>query len=117
MRIVCWQTILMKYHTLFFRKLLKMSQNLSSAAVVIGSLKVKCFTVPYFNDTTGPLQIQVNWFPQKPDHLDLHFFYTKNIYMFSRIRDKTGHCIRLSSLTYTYTVFHKPCDVIEINLG
>ena len=35
MRIVCWQTILMKYHTLFFRKLEKMSQNLSSTAVVI----------------------------------------------------------------------------------
>ena len=39
MRIVCWQTILMKYHTLFFRKLGKMSQNLSSAAVVIGALR------------------------------------------------------------------------------
>ena len=32
----------MKYHTLFFfRKLGKMSQNLSSAAVVIGALRVK----------------------------------------------------------------------------
>ena len=41
MRIVCWQTILMKYHTLFFRKLGKMSQNVSSAAVVIGALRVK----------------------------------------------------------------------------
>ena len=30
---ICWQTILMKYHTLFF------SQKLSSAAVVIGALK------------------------------------------------------------------------------
>ena len=39
MRIVCWQTILIKYHT-FFRKLGKMSQNLSSAAVVIGALRV-----------------------------------------------------------------------------
>ena len=28
----------MKYHTLFFSKLEKMSQNLSSAAVVIGAL-------------------------------------------------------------------------------
>ena len=35
MRIVCWQTILMKYHTFFFWKLEKMSQNSSSAAVVI----------------------------------------------------------------------------------
>ena len=41
MKIVCWQTILMKYHTLFFRKLRNISQNLSSAAVVIGALKVK----------------------------------------------------------------------------
>ena len=31
----------MKYHTLFFQKLGKMSQNLSSAAVVIGTLRVK----------------------------------------------------------------------------
>ena len=31
----------MKHHTLFFRKLGKMSQNLSSAAVVIGPLRVK----------------------------------------------------------------------------
>ena len=30
----------MKYHTLFFSKI-KMSQNLSSAAVVIGALRVK----------------------------------------------------------------------------
>ena len=36
MRIVCWQTILMKYHTL----LGKMSQYLSSAAVVIGALSI-----------------------------------------------------------------------------
>ena len=35
------KTILVKYHTLFFRKLGKMSQNLSSAAVVIGALRVK----------------------------------------------------------------------------
>ena len=41
MRIVCQQTILMKYHALFFRKLGKMSQNVSSAAVVIGALNVK----------------------------------------------------------------------------
>ena len=43
MRIVCWQTILMKYHTFFFQKLRKMSQNLSSAAVVIGALRVNLF--------------------------------------------------------------------------
>ena len=40
MRIVCWQTILMKYHTFFFQKLGKNLQNLSSAAVVIGALRV-----------------------------------------------------------------------------
>ena len=40
MRIVCWQTILMKYHTLFFRELEKILQNLLSAAVVIGALRV-----------------------------------------------------------------------------
>ena len=39
--VCCWQTIPMKYHTLFFRKLGEMSQNLSSAAVVIGALRVK----------------------------------------------------------------------------
>ena len=38
MRIVCWQTILMKYHTLLFSKIRKDAQNLSSAAVVIGAL-------------------------------------------------------------------------------
>ena len=35
----------MKYHTLFFRKLGKMLENLSSAAVVIGALRDKyCFS-------------------------------------------------------------------------
>ena len=37
---ICWQTTLTKYHTLFFRKLGKMSQNLLSPAVVIGALRV-----------------------------------------------------------------------------
>ena len=41
MRIVCWQTILMKYHTLFFRKLRKMSHNLPATAVVIGASRAK----------------------------------------------------------------------------
>ena len=44
MRIVCWQTILMEYHNLFFfRKLGKMLQNLSSAAVSIGAIRVNAF--------------------------------------------------------------------------
>ena len=47
MRIVCWQTILMKYHTLFFRKLGKMLQNLSSVAVVIGALRVNMAELLY----------------------------------------------------------------------
>ena len=38
MKIVYWLTILMKYHTLIFRKLGKMSQNLSSAAVMIDAV-------------------------------------------------------------------------------
>ena len=41
MRIVCWQTILMKYHSLFLSKIGKMSQNLSSAAGIIGALRVE----------------------------------------------------------------------------
>ena len=34
---------LIKYHTLFFRKLGKITPNLSSAAVVIGALRVNIF--------------------------------------------------------------------------
>ena len=40
-----WQTILVKYHVLFFQKLGKMYQNFSSAAVVICALRV--------NEVTG----------------------------------------------------------------
>ena len=40
MRIVCWQTILIKYYTLFFLNIRKMLQNLSSAAVVIVALRI-----------------------------------------------------------------------------
>ena len=46
MRIVCWQTILMKIvYLIFFRKFGKMSKNLSSAAVVTGALRVKISTL------------------------------------------------------------------------
>ena len=38
MRIVCWQTILMKYHSLFLTKIRK---KFSSAAVEIGALRVR----------------------------------------------------------------------------
>ena len=41
MRIVCWQMILMKYHTLFCSKIKKEVKKLSSVAVVIGALRVK----------------------------------------------------------------------------
>ena len=37
MRIVCWQTIFMKFHTFSYLSY----QDLSSAAVVIGALRVK----------------------------------------------------------------------------
>ena len=41
MRIVCWHAIHIKYHPLFFfQKFRKMQQNLLSAAVVIGALRV-----------------------------------------------------------------------------
>ena len=53
MRIVCWQTILMKYNTLFFRKLGKMSQYLSSAAVVIGALRIKRVLYLRYNRING----------------------------------------------------------------
>ena len=52
MRIVCWQTILMKYHTLFFRELGKMLENLLSAAVVIGALRVNVFKIQ--SQTSSP---------------------------------------------------------------
>ena len=52
MRIVCWQTILMKYHTLFFLKFGKMLKNLSSAAVVIGALRDKSFKGTEYTSTT-----------------------------------------------------------------
>ena len=38
MRIVCWQTILVKYHNVFR----KLRESLSFAAVVIGALRVRC---------------------------------------------------------------------------
>ena len=41
MRIVCCQTILMKYHTFFFPKIRKDVVKLLSAAVSIGALRVK----------------------------------------------------------------------------
>ena len=74
MRIVCWQTILMKYHT-FFWKLRKKSQNLSSAPVVIGALRAKvkngmvtfCLLHLHIRSSSlvhlsygSPLQVQLN---------------------------------------------------------
>ena len=37
----------MKYQALFFQKLRKMSQNLSSTAVVIGALRVNSFAYSF----------------------------------------------------------------------
>ena len=48
MRIACWQTSLMIYRTVFFGRLEKMLQNLSSAAVVIGALRVNKYTYRRF---------------------------------------------------------------------
>ena len=42
MRIACWQTILMKYHSLFLSKIRKDVAKMSSAAVMIGALRVSC---------------------------------------------------------------------------
>ena len=56
MRIVCCQTILMKYHSLFLQKLEKMSQNLSSAAVVIGALRVNTYLIMFQCEVHGPFQ-------------------------------------------------------------
>ena len=47
MRIVCWQTILMKYHSYFCSKIKKKSQNLSSCAVMIGALRVNVLNAGY----------------------------------------------------------------------
>ena len=43
----------MKYNTLFFRKLGKMSQYLSSAAVVIGALRIKRVLYLRYNRING----------------------------------------------------------------
>ena len=62
MRIVCWQSCnIMPY---FCRKLRKMSQNLSSAAVVIGALRV--------ND-------QINWYSEcVPERISWKVDFEKN---------------------------------------
>ena len=52
MGIVCWQTILMKHHTLFFQNLGKMLQKLSSAAVVIGALMIKEKMIHFLSSLT-----------------------------------------------------------------
>ena len=45
----------MKYHTLFFSKIRKMSGNLSSAAVVIGTLRVNTFI--YYSGSSNIIDI------------------------------------------------------------
>ena len=53
MRIVCWQTIIMKCHTLFFRILGKMLQK-SSAAVVNDALRGKSSYTQRKDGNQGP---------------------------------------------------------------
>ena len=62
--------ILKKYHTLFFRKQGKMSQNLSSAAVVIGALRVN-----------KPLSAKVTIFQVKNQYsiFFMSIYHVKNI--------------------------------------
>ena len=55
MTIVCWQMILMKYHTLF------LSKNLSSAAVVIGALWVNILCKQFGPRSGLPIWIQTVW--------------------------------------------------------
>ena len=57
MKIVCWQTILVKYHTLIFRRFGKILKNLSSAAVVIGALRV----MPQLNKPTAVSLSRCPW--------------------------------------------------------
>ena len=61
MRIVCWHTILMKYH--FFWKFQKMLQSLSSAAVIIGALRVKVII-------TITAQTSLSIFPKQNTEVD-----------------------------------------------
>ena len=65
MKIVCWQTIFMKYHTFFCQKLGKMSQNLSSAAVVIGALRVRQSNLGKSNCVPNNGLIKKNYFLDK----------------------------------------------------
>ena len=55
----------MKHHTLFFRKLGKVSKNLLSAAVVIGALRVKSsiFIVSVWH--RNGVQVVTHFFHQK----------------------------------------------------
>ena len=69
---MCWQTILMKYHALFLRKSGSISQNLSSAAVVIGALRVK-WDQGY--NIIG--EVRHNWFRYFGYTLFLNPFYTR----------------------------------------
>ena len=63
--------ILMKYHTLFFRKLGNMLQNVSSAAVVIGALRVKAHTS---NAMYQAFKVKGHWF-EKPKGIDIQFWH------------------------------------------
>ena len=65
MRIVCRQTILMKFYTLFFSIIGKDDENLLSAAVVIGALRVT--TLKLISYINGPAHdFVLKQYAQKP---------------------------------------------------
>ena len=68
--------IILKYHFVF-RKLGKMSQNLSSAAVVIGTLRVKIiflFILPLHNNVSSSALGTFSLFLSSSDFLKINFF-------------------------------------------
>ena len=82
MRIVCWHMILMNSHTFFFSKLGTMSQNLLSAAVVIGPSrrKAKKMKVAFH---------QFLWLFYKSNSPSVKIWYLSNIII--PIDTKNGH--------------------------
>ena len=70
--------LLADYSTLFLSKIGKMSQNFSSAAVVIGALRVNLQHGPvvsmHLHAEWKTVLIQISWLHQKPADLDLQCF-------------------------------------------
>ena len=74
----------MKYHTLFFLKLGKMSQNLSSAAVVIGVLRVNLKACINYQ-----AEWKANLASKKPADLHWHHFHC---WLLMKLADPNPHC-------------------------